>query len=204
MIKTNSLLISQLTFRVGFNSNVLSVLNTHAPVRTRTVTDRNHQLYGEIAAARRELQRRERQGCKDFRIYRNKFCNLLHFTKRQFYKRSIQTIIESKDNIIALYKITDSLIGKGQKLVLPNCASDIKLCEDFSNYFTDKVQQMHTQMDTSRPRSSALVPTPCTSAYLGSFPIVRNHDVGVLIKNMKPKACLLYPIPAYMFKEYVL
>ena len=54
-----------------FNSNVLSVLNTHAPVRTRTVTDRNHQPWynGEIAAARRELRRRERQGCKDFRIY---------------------------------------------------------------------------------------------------------------------------------------
>ena len=189
-----------------FNSNVLSVLNKHAPVRTRTVTDHNHQpcYNGEIAAARRELRRKERQGCKDFRIYRNKFCNLLHFTKHQFYKRSIQTITESKDNIKALYKITDSLIGKDQKLVLPSCASDIKLCEDFSNYFTDKVQQMHTQMDNSRPRSSALVPTPCTSAYLSSFPIVTNHDVGVLIKNMKPKACVLDPIPAYMFKEYVL
>ena len=78
------------------------------------------------------------------------------------------------------------------------------MCEDFSNYFTDKVQQMHTQMDNSRPRSSALVPTPCTSAYLSSFPIVTNHDVGVLIKNMKPKACVLDPIPAYMFKEHVL
>ena len=46
----------------------------------------------------------------------------------------------------------------------------------------------------------------CTiySAYLSSFPIVTNHDVGVLIKNMKPKACVLDPIPAYMFKEYVL
>ena len=43
-----------------------------------------------------------------------------------------------------------------------------------------------------------------TSAYLSSFPIVTNHDVGVLIKNMKPKACVLDPIPAYMFKEYVL
>ena len=41
-------------------------------------------------------------------------------------------------------------------------------------------------------------------AYLNSFPIVTNHDVGVLIKNMKPKACVLDPIPAYMFKEYVL
>ena len=150
------------------------------------------------------IQQHPQQGCKDFRIYGNKFCNLLHFTKRQFYKRSIQTITESKDNIKALYKITDSLIGKDQKLVLPSCASDIKLCEDFSNYFTDKVQQMHTQMDNSRLRSSALVPTPCTSAYLSSFPIVTNHDVGVLIKNMKPKACVLDPIPAYMFKEYVL
>ena len=93
---------------------------------------------------------------------------------------------------------------KDKKLVLPSCASDIKLYEDFSNYFTDKVQQIHTQMDNSRPRSSALVPTPCTSAYLSSFPIVTNHDVGVLIKNMKPKACVLDPIPAYMFKEYVL
>ena len=46
-------------------------------------------------------------------IEATKFCNLLHFTKRQFYKRSIQTITESKDNIKALYKITDSLIGKG-------------------------------------------------------------------------------------------
>ena len=63
---------------------------------------------------------------------------------------------------------------------------------------------MHTQMDNSRPRSSALVPTLCTSAYLSSFPIVTNHDVGVLIKNMKPKDCILDPIPAYMFKEYVL
>ena len=88
--------------------------------------------------------------------------------------------------------------------MLPSCASDITLCEDFSNFFTDKVQQMHTQMDNSRPRSSALVLTPCTSAYLSSFPIVTNHDVGVLIKNMKPKACVLDPIPAYMFKEYVL
>ena len=75
--------------------------------------------------------------------------------KRQFYERSIQTITESKDNNKALYKITDSLIGKDRELVLPNCASDIKLCEDFSNYFTDKLQQMHTQMGNSRPRSSA-------------------------------------------------
>ena len=74
--------------------------------------------------------------------------------KRQFYERSIQTITESKDNNKALYKITDSLIGKDRELVLPNCASDIKLCEDFSNYFTDKLQQMHTQMGNSRPRPS--------------------------------------------------
>ena len=53
-----------------FNSNVLAVLNTHAPVRTRTVTDRNHQPWynGEIAAARRELRRRERQGCRGAKV----------------------------------------------------------------------------------------------------------------------------------------
>ena len=86
-----------------------------------------------------------------------------------------------------------NLQSKDRKLVLPNCASDIKICEDFSNYFTDKVQQMHTPIDNPRPRSSAPVPTPCTSAYLSYFPIVTNHDVGVLIKNMKPKACVHDP-----------
>ena len=155
LIKTNSLLISLLTFRVVIlsviSTLVYSLYWTHMHqwehVRSLTAIISLGIINGEIAVARRELRRRERQGCKDFRIYRNKFCNLLHFTKRQFYKRSIQTITESKNNIKALYKITDSLIGKDKKLVLPSCASDITLCEDFSNFFTDKVLQMHTQMD---------------------------------------------------------
>ena len=139
----------------------------------RTVTDRNHQPWyiGEIAAARLELRKRERQGCKDFRIYEISFAIYYTLPNVNFVKKSIQTITESKDNIKTLYKITDSLIGKDRKLVLPNCASGIKLCEDFNNYFTDKVQQMHTQMNNSRPRFSALVHTPCTSAYLSSFPM---------------------------------
>ena len=187
-----------------FNSNVLSVLDTHAPQHTRTVTDRINQPWynREITVARRDLRKRERQDCKDFIIFRNNYRNLLHRTKREFYQRSIQTIADSKNNSKALYNITNTLIGKVRKSVLPSCTSDVKLCEEFRSFFATKVQQIHTKIKKSNPRSLSPTLSSCQHAYLNSFPIVTVPDTVVLIKAMKPKSCVLDPIPASIFKEY--
>ncbi len=185
-----------------FNANVLSVLDIHAPLTSRKVTDRIHQPWHnpEITAAKRNLRERERMGCAELSKCKNSYSALLHVTKCQYYRK---TITESKDDIKSLFKITDLLLGKKHKTVLPSCDSDDKLSEDFSKYFASKVEKIHSEINVTPPAKVTL--STCTDpafAYLTKFPIVTTSDTITLIKGLKPKVCLLDPLPAFMFKDY--
>ena len=84
---------------------------------------------------------------------------------------------------------------------LQSCDSDAQLSEDFSNFFNAKLETIHQKINANNIHPPPL-PVQRASSSLDSLPLVTTSDVIALIQLLKPKPCLIDPLPVCIFKEY--
>ena len=117
--------------------------------------------------------------------------------KRKFFADQI----ESANNSRKLFSLTDELLGVPKSKPLPtNCPRDV-LPQQFSDYFSDKVTKIRTELDELN------APPPSFTEYDGvlfsEFRPVTEKEIRDLILTSSPKTCILDPLPTSIVQEQI-
>ncbi|GFR58908.1 RNA-directed DNA polymerase from mobile element jockey [Elysia marginata] len=185
-----------------YNRKLKQLLDIHAPLRTRIVTDRPSAPWmtshiKELKTERRRAERKWRSTnlCIHKEIYRDlnrKLKNAIETAKKYFYCHKIEDCVTSK----ALYNVANTLSGIGgssSQGSIPKTIPADQLAERFGNFFIEKIANIRKPMDT------ASSPLPSFGYFEGDcmtmFEPVKKEDVMKIIKTSPPKSCCLDPIP---------
>ena len=195
-----------------YNSTLAEVLDTHAPLITKTIKLRpNAPWYTDkIRASKRQRRKAERRFRKTkltvhHEMYR-KECqtvnSLIQTTRTEHYS---QKIIENSRDQRALYKITNNLLQKEIDPPLPTHESVDKLCDQFANFFQEKIAKIRQNLelggncdsvaDYSGPVRQNILPE------LSSFRPATEDEVSKLISKSNSSTCSLDPLPTSLVKE---
>lgn len=175
------------------------LLDKHAPLSTRQVTDRPSApwLTTEIKAARRKQRQAERRWRKSkLTVHRQTFLSLREQTKQlvndaksKHVCRRIQDCSSSKQ----LYQVAKQLSGKSNKDSMPNIVPPQELPNFFSNFFCDKVTKIRSELDQS-------IDSPTFAKFNGQpihgFVPVSVTDVMKILKASPKKSSSLDPVSA--------
>ena len=137
----------------NFNSVILSVLDQHAPKITRVVTVRPcrpwfTEAVRKLKQQKRRAERRWRRtklasDYERFKTCKNSFTNHLKLSKQQHFLDLVQ---EKESDPKALFQICKSLMKQDQPSPLPESHSDVELTNDFSSFFTKKIQDIRRKL----------------------------------------------------------
>ena len=130
---------------------------------------------------------------------RNKYNNLLNSNKKDYIKDKIENAQSSKD----LYKICDKLLNREQRSVLPSHDCAISLANTFVDYFKNKIELIHSNLEESLNTATDQLPTTASilhGLFLEQFRVVSESDVRKVITSSPTKYCALDPIPTWLLK----
>jgi len=196
-----------------YNSGLRDVIEKHAPLVTKSVLLRpNTQWYSEeLRESKRERRRAERvwrrTGLEVHRqIFKDK-CSLtgklLHQTKQDYFSQKIE---DCGSDHKQLFKLSNTLMGKQQEIVLPSSTSNTELSNMFAQFFINKVATIRnvlSQQDSFNRELSLVEDTPFSGEPLVCFNRTTNDEVLTIISKSPNKACELDPLPTYILKQNV-
>ena len=190
-----------------YDTSLSDLIGRHAPLRTRTVTDRMSAQWmtGEIKSAKVERRRLERQWRKtrlpehkvlfmNFNIF---FNNIIKNAKKSFYENSIANSTSSK----TLFNFVSNFYGKSSSSILPSAPSLSVLVENFSLYFIDKISSIRSKLDCI---SNSMPDFDCFNGIkMHCFEPVSIETVKNVILSSSPKSCFLDPIPTSLLFTHI-
>ena len=191
-----------------YNTTLKSLLDRHAPLKTKTITLRPAALWytEELRSQkkkRRALERRWRSSKREYDYSRFKeqclrVNALIKKTKVDYYSGIIQ---ESSNNPQTLFSTVNKLLHKGVPPEYPSgCASDGDLANKFIDFFDEKIIVLRNSLDSTSDivaESDAIVHQCALSCFMS----VTFSDVSELLGKMTIKSCPLDPVPASVLKQ---
>ena len=197
-----------------YNSLLSDLLNKHAPMKTKLVTQRpNTPWYNDtIHNTKKEKRRLERRWKKsqshlDFKKYREhcrKMNILIQQTKHEHYSKKI---LDHAGDTKALFKVTKTLLGNNKDVQLPDHECQEELANRFNEYFTSKVQNIRNEITKNgAPTSGHTNQLPKTEHpinFLSNFKNITEEEVSKLILKSPSKSCELDPIPTWLLKKCI-
>ena len=195
----------------AFNDTLSHLVDSHAPLKTRTITIRPHSPWytDEIATEkrkRRSLERRWRSSrlSSDYENYVTQ-CNVVNNMLRAAKVSYYGSIIEGfKHDQRVLFQTVEKLLHTKPKPQYPTSCSDADLANKFADFFTEKIVRIQNSLDspTSTP-GQLLDVSPPPDCVLSCFEIVTEDHVASLITSSAIKCCPLDLAPAVILKECV-
>ena len=193
----------------NFDECLSSLLNTHAPLCTKTITLRKKAPWYDntLICAKRKKRRLERNWRKSLsnisankRAYREQCVVvniLLHTARTEYYSRML---VDNANNTKMLFKVAKTLTGHDDTPILPSHDSLDRLTDQFSTYFSDKIQKIKANitLDSTPP---PLPERTYTGSKLTSFRPFTLDEVRRLIQSSPSKSCDLDPLPTHLLKE---
>ena len=197
-----------------YDHGLHSVLETHAPVVTKTYTIRpNTKWYNSNLRQSKVIKRRlERKwlksgNLKDKEAYR-KQCKLVHHllykARTDFYS---QKILETNNDKKAFFKTAKGILNFKTDNSLPSDNADEPLPDRFGNYFMDKIVKIRSiileQSDQGAITlaSEELFPGAKNLDYLSEFEPATQEEVRKIITGSSSASCDLDPIPTPLLKS---
>ena len=193
-----------------YNTTLKSLLDSHAPLKTKTITLRPTALWytEELRSEKKkrsDLERRWRSSKRecDYSRFTEQCLRvnaLIKKTKVDYYSGIIQ---ESSNNPRTLFSTVNKLLHKGVPAEYPSgSASDGDLANKFIDFFGEKITVLRNSLDSTSDivvESDAIV-HQCT---LSCFMSVTLSDVSELhvLSKMTIKSCPLDPVPASVLKQ---
>ena len=158
-----------------YNTGIAAVVNKHAPIIQRTIHVRARQPWrtDDLQQMRQETRRAERRWRRTRLVVHRE----IYTDARDAFKRRIASaksahycaMIESSAcDIKSMHRITNDLMGRVHKAVLPKCGGDDILAERFIAFFADKISVIRTQLAFARtqcPFSLSLNVHACNNYY---------------------------------------
>jgi hypothetical protein len=191
-----------------YDSELSSILDTLAPLKTRTITIRpESEWYNdtirEAKQSRRQAERRWRKSGlhvhRELYLQQRDEVNKLIAEAKQEHFRS--AVAESKGDTKKLFTVVNRLLGKDSVTPLPAGKSISDISEMFSEYFVQKIAKIRNSItcDSSMP----VIQPPFVSSSLTTFEPVTSDEVTKLITSSPNKSCDLDPIPTSLVKQEV-
>lgn len=146
-----------------YQSNLAGLVDSHAPLKKRLVTLRpSAPWYNDnIASAKRERRKYERRWRKSGltihqELYKDQ-CkivrSLIKSSKMEFYAN---LITENKSDHKVLFSAIDRMLNLKPEKSYPTCDSSTQLCNNFVDFFSEKIATIRNDLDSIQLPDTAL------------------------------------------------
>ena len=215
----NSLLVSNPPSNLSdlsnlYNDTISGLLDTHAPLKSRTITEREDFEFFDSACREAKEKRRDsekvwrKSGLEIHRqIYRYN-CNEYTRILRETHSKYILDEIESSGNDPKkTFELVDNLLGKDTNTsVLPNLNEKVA-SQKISEYFVEKINVISSELDAAAsnlPSCDKDIETTETSgSSLCVFDQVDENSVKKIISKSKKTSCHLDPAPTKFLLQFL-
>ena len=190
-----------------FEDQLTTKLNLLIPYTTKTVCERKvvPWFVPELKAQRLILRNRERVWIKygdhhqwlAYSRERTRYKNMVKYHKSSFFQSSV---LKCKGDAKSLYQLINNLTSKIQENPMPTGYSEMDLCENFADFFLNKIIKIRdnfidippVDLDVreSIPELKRLAP-------------VTENTTRLLVSSMKTKSCELDVIPTHVLKQII-
>ena len=177
------------------------LLDKHAPIKSRTVTDRTYAPWYDVAL--RGLKQKVRQAERRWRKSKLTVHQQIMQQESQIYYAAVSAAkskyhkdIINETDPKHLFKEVKKLISGPTKSALPTCSNDGELAESFSKFFAQKVDVIREgldNMDSGEAHAEFDDGRVCESE-LSNFEITSEESLRVLINKTPAKSSKLDPI----------
>ena len=193
----------------AYDDTLASLTERHAPLRTRTFTNRPRmpRFNDDIKAAIKERRRTERKWKRSvvhehfFAFERAKnYASLVLNQARSCY--FAEFIMDNRDNQAKYFRATKSLLSQPRSFTVPPGSDVISLANEIGDFFADKVSRMHAALDgnSGAVDDDGLEDGNC-SVSLEKFNILSPEDVRGLICRAAKKSYPLDPMPTTLVTQ---
>ena len=194
-----------------YDSVLLSILDKHAPLRTRIINLRpNAPWYSEEIRKQkttcRKFERRWRRSKleSDYRLYANQrtiIQNTIFKSKMDYYSNRIS---EAGNDNKALFRLIDRLLHRKAEKSYPTSTSAEDLANTFVTFFEDKITRIRSIPTPSEiPDYFSSLDISTTNCELSNFSPTSNLELSKIARSVVQKSCCLDPLPATLLKEHL-
>ena len=192
----------------SYNSTLASLLDKHAPIKTKTVRSKPHQPWftsalSKLKSARRRLERlwRSTHSTHDLRLFRSA-TNHYHaaiISAKKVYNSNI--ISSNLSQPRKLWNSVNKLLHRKSDSLLPTSHSITSLPHMFAQFFSDKIHKLHFNLLSNSTTTSPHSVSPSPPASLSHFSAVTPDELTKLISQASDAYCDLDPIPTSLLKK---
>jgi len=190
-----------------YNTTLIQILDNHAPLKTKTITRRQHAEWftEDVRNAKVDCRNAENRWRKnkltvyldDFKTKCKAYAKLCRKAKTIYYLKEIS---DSAGDQKKLFQITQKLLKKDAKCTMPSDLSPTVIADKFADFFVEKIEKIRSTFSvksSTSDKSDNLNPVP----NLSTFTAVTKNDLQQLIMSSKSKSCQLDPIPTMLLKS---
>ena len=186
-----------------YNTCLRQLLDRHAPLVTRTVTDRTSAPWMTLEIKQAKVQPRlvERKwresGLAVHReIYvkqRNLVSNMISKAKKDYLCDKIVNCGSSRE----LFRLSSQMMGKFGDTMLPSNISSESLPVKFNEFFVHKIDEIRRSFDPDRPIPTN--PVEFSGTAFAEFQLVSEDFVKTVVQEMPKSLVTLTPYPPLSF-----
>jgi exonuclease III len=188
-------------------NSINSVLNSHAPVKHKLITERKPTPWtiGDIKSLKTDKRKAEKRWRKsklesDWQLFKEKR-NALNMKLFKLKAEDLSAkISKTKGNSKAMFKVLNSSMNRKQELPLPHHNDPKILANEFNTFFDNKIKTIRSNLS-----SSSTTPGNQSKIYQGpklsEFKMLSQQEVKELINEMPTKHCDLDPMPSGLVKD---
>ena len=186
-----------ITHSLTYDTGLRQVLDHHAPLTTRRVSDRPSVSWvtEDIKAAKRELRRAESQRrATRLTVHREIYTKQRGVVKtfvRAARKLHFSARIENCSNTKQLFSVSSGLPGKSKTAPLLSDIPRSALLDRFCMFFSQKIQNIRQDLDAHPSKPATF--SPYDGPKLCLLKSVTEEDIRKLIVESSTKTCMLEP-----------
>ena len=196
---------------LSYNAALAKVLDTHAPLITKTIKDVPRapwfdREYTDLRRKRRRAEKLYRQ--TKLMVHKLEFVRLRTLTTALAARKKVtfcrSNINDAPNTTKALYSTVNKLIGIENKPVFPTAESDKDLANEFGAAFTAKVNKIRHNIEdkvsTNISENFPLCHSAASFTSLSTFDPATDHEIRDIIQTHGLKCGFSDPLPEPLIK----
>ena len=192
---------------INFEESMKVALDKHAPKINKCFTQKRTDFTNanilKLRRLRRQYERRYRKykqpaDHNKYKHFEKEVHKAVYSSRNEFFQGQFCNARGDKKKT---FKLLNKVLGKNNKPVLPDCLSETDLCNDFEQFFMNKIVRIRNDISQSPielPQSSPL-PNQATKPF-EEFKSLSKEDLFEIMSSMGNKHCELDIVPTDMFK----
>ena len=189
-----------------YNEILCSLLNKHAPLRSREIILRPHAPWfsDELRELKREKRRLERKYVNTnltvhkemYQMICTEYTKHIEAAKTEYFRKKVEDASHDQ-----LFKFVDKFLNVKKAPILPKHESSKELAERFSEHFQMKITGIRRELSASSLPSLTIEDhETCLAPPLSCFQPVSPSEIKRFIMSSKTKSCQLDPVPTWILK----